>query len=133
MNKVIICFSFFLLINCNIVKKNSNQNELYHKITKIDSINSYYLVYTTKGDSVFQIVSKKEVVESCKKIEIGKDYMLKLTSFRSTAPYIGNIKISPVNDLHIKCFQFEDNTEICKEEGISDLYFTKNLKGLCIK
>lgn len=132
--KKIIAFLFFLcLVSCTMFKKYSSKDREYYKVTKLDSINNYYLIYAMKGDSIFKIVSEKNYVNSCKKIEIGKSYYLELISMSSTAPSIGGIKISPVNYLDVKCFYFSKNTKICKEDGIDELYSTKNLKGLCIQ
>lgn len=112
-------------------KKSKNIDSEFHKVIKIDSINNYYLIYTTKNDSLFKIVSEKSYLNNCKKIKEGKDYPLKVVSMSKSAPSIAGIKISPVNYLDVQCFQFDKNTQICKEEGIDDLYFTKNLNGLC--
>lgn len=131
---IIITFLFFLsLVSCAMFQRGSFKEREYHKVTKLDSINNYYLIYTIKGDSIFKIVSEKNYVDNCKKIEVGKSYPLELISMRSSAPSIGGLKISPVNYLDVRCFQFNENTQICKEDGIDELYFAKDLKGLCIQ
>ncbi len=36
-----------------------------YKVFKIDSINSYYLIYAEKNDTLYKIVSKKEIESGC--------------------------------------------------------------------
>jgi len=114
--------------NKKIIEKKSE-----YMVAKLDSINNYYLIYATKNDSVFKIISKKEHTAKCRPIKKGSNYPFKLKSMRDNAPTIGGIKISPMNHLDIQCFQFEENTIICKEDGIYDLYFAENINGLCFK
>jgi hypothetical protein len=111
-------------------KKNVSDS---YRVTKIDSINYFYLVYAQKKDSLYKIVSKKEAHIDCKKIKVGVSYKFVLHSMRENAPIIGNIKIAPVNYADVNCYQFDEKTKICKEEGIYDLYFVNNLHGLCFK
>lgn len=110
-----------------LVKKNAPN----YFISKIDSINNYYLVYAEKGDSLYKIVSKKSL-NKCIKIETYKEYSLLLHSMSSQAPVINGVKLSPINYLDVSCFRFDKNTDICKEDGIHDLYLSDNLEGLCI-
>lgn len=124
-----IIFSIFI-ISC-VGSRNALEDMNSYSIYKIDSINNYYLIYARKNDSIYKIVSKKEKMEDCKKIKLGKKYNLELQSLKSQTPVIDGVKISPVNYLDINCFTFEDNTQICKEEGVYDLYFAENIKGLC--
>jgi len=133
MKNIMIFLISFFLVSCVMTKKSNYIKREYHKVTKLDSINNYYLIYTIKNDSIFKIVSEKCYLNNCKKIKVGKSYSPKLVSMRSSVPSIGELKILPVNYLDVKCFQFDENTQICKEEGIYDLYFTKDIKGLCLQ
>jgi len=132
MKNCLIFFASIILISCTTNKKIIEKKSEY-MVTKLDSINNYYLIYATKNDSVFEIISKKERTAKCKTIKKGSNYSFKLKSMRDNAHTIGGIKISPMNYLDIQCFQFDENTKICKEEGIYDLYFAKNINGLCFK
>ncbi|WP_277017292.1 hypothetical protein [Flavobacterium lindanitolerans] len=130
MKNLLIILTLLFIASCGTNKKITKQEQQY-RVYKLDSINSYYLIYATLNDSIFKIVSKKDYITDCKKIKIGSNYFFKLKSMRENAPTIGNLKISPINHIDIKCFQFDENTQICKEEGVYDLYFADNLKGLC--
>ncbi|WP_177762022.1 hypothetical protein [Flavobacterium sp. I3-2] len=129
MKTIIMVLVVIFFTSCKIVRNKTKYDE-YHKIIKLDSINDYYLVYTSKNDSIFKIISKKGYVKEGKKVKIGKKYPIKVRSMRDNTPTIKGIKISPINFLDVNCFQFDDSTKICKEEGIYDLYFSKNLKGI---
>ncbi len=105
------------------------QTEISYRVYKIDSINSFYLIYAKGRDSLFKIVSKKESDIIGNKIEVDKAYSFKLhsslTDFR-----IGNVLISPRN-LEVNCFSYYDETQICYEgDSIRDLFHADNLRGL---
>lgn len=123
-----------LLISCKNLHSNINKPESQstYNVYKIDSINNYYLIYAKKHDSIFKIVSLKEQMSDCNKIKKGLNYNFKLHSIRENAPTIGGIKMSPINYMDINCYQFDEETSICKEEGIDDLFFSDNIKSLCI-
>lgn len=115
------------------VKKLENSNYL---ITKIKTINSWVIIYAEKLNSQYKIVVRKDTVSysSCnEKIVVGNYYDLELISRRDNVPIINGIKLQPMNYLDIKCFSYDENTEICiePENGIYDLYYTENIKGLC--
>lgn len=126
---VIIIFG---LIGCSSGILNKKYQNSSYIITNIDSINSYYLVYAKKSDSLFKIVSKKEFVKRGKKIEVGKKYILDLHSRKSEAPIIDGVKIAPVNIIDVMCYNYENDTQICtdRKKGIYDLYTTPDLIGL---
>jgi len=104
-------------------------------IKEIRSKNSWYIIYAQKQDSLYKIVVGKEnkIDTSCKKITVGKYYNLDLKSRRANAPEIGGVKLQPVNYLDVDCYAYDEKTEICIEpkKGIYDLYYTKDLDGLC--
>lgn len=130
---IFLCLSG-LILSCSqfqSVNKKSDLDSCY--VNRIDSIDNFYLIYVDKNDSLFKIVSQKEMIVNCKKIKVGSKYNFVLRSIRNNAPTIGNIKIVPVNHLDTHCYQFDTNTKICKEDGVHDLYFVDNLKGLCFK
>lgn len=134
--KNLIVLLFLISISCSQYKDtttqkqpNKNEAEMY-RVIKIDSINNFYLVYAKKNDTLYKIVSKKEQSDDCKKIKVNNQYKFKLISNRESAPIIRGIKIAPIN---VDCFAFDKETTICteKDKGIYDLYFAKNIKGLC--
>lgn len=130
--KNICIFLGILFISCTSYKqqKTSKLENLYH-VYKLDSINNYYLIYAKKQDTIYKVVSKKEKLANCKMININSDYEFTLHSMRDSAPVINGIKMTPVNYMDINCYQFDENTSICKEKDIYDLYFSDNIKGLC--
>lgn len=106
-----------------------NKKDYKYNVYKIDSINSYYLIYARKGDSLFKIVSKKDKNLLCKSIIQNHYYEFKLHS-QTGEVKIGNV-IIPVS-LHVNCFGYDDSTSICLErDSITALYHGDNIKGLC--
>lgn len=108
-------------------KKN---NESLYKVYKIDSINSYYLIYAKMGKSIYKIVSKKEEFMGLNRIQRNRYYYFKLHSSMANRQ-IGNTVILPQNSLLVNCFSYDDTTQICLESGqIRDLYYADNIKGI---
>lgn len=100
-----------------------------YKVYKIDSINTYYLIYAKRNDSLYKIVSKKEMIASGNKICLNDNYAFKLHSTLSEFR-IGNVTISPKSS-NVNCFAFDKETNICLEgDSIRDLYQADNIKGL---
>jgi hypothetical protein len=96
------------------------------KIYKIDSINNFYVIYGIKKNTRYKIVSKKEQHNNCNPIRPNSYYSFQLSSMLYT---IGNIRIAP--GAPIGCVIVDTATEVCLEDSIYDLYFSKSLKGLC--
>ena len=71
-------------------KSSIKNNIATYNVYKIDSINTYYLIYAKKNDSLYNIVSKKEVVKSGNKIQLNSSYAFNLHSSLSEFR-IGNI------------------------------------------
>jgi hypothetical protein len=113
----------------NVMHKSSLSS---YKVYKIDSINTYYLIYAKKGDSLFKIVSKKESMINCSnKIRLNVSYSFKLHS-SLTGLRIGNVLVSPAELPHVSCYTYDDSTKICVErDSINDLHHADNIKGLC--
>jgi hypothetical protein len=110
----------------------SNKSLSSYKVYKIDSINTYYLIYARKGDSLYKIVSKKNVVGNCDSvIRLNSSYEFELHS-SLTDFKIGKIVVSPKATLNVPCFYYDASTTICLEgDSIRDLYYADNVKGLC--
>lgn len=136
--KAIVYTFLFILISLLILScassRELNQDYSEYRIEKIISKNSWYIVYATKQDTLYKIVTAaNETNEDCSKIAVGKRYELDLKSRRENAPEVNGTKLQPVNYLDIQCFSYDTETEICIEpkKGIYDLHFTDDLNGLC--
>lgn len=109
-----------------------NTSNIY-KVYKIDSINSYYLIYAKKEDSIFKIVSKKQQFENCNIIKENGEYEFDLHS-SLFGRNIGGESIPRPNSLMVNCFSYDDSTKICLEkDSIIDLFYGDNIEGLCFK
>lgn len=119
------------LITNNCYKhKPLTQQLISYTVYKIDSINSYYLIYAKKGDSIYKIVSKKVKITKCSKVTTNHNYAFKLHSSLYNKQ-IGTKKILAQNSLLVNCFYYDKVTSICLEgDSIRDLYSAENLKGL---
>ena len=132
-------FLFLILVvsvSCGLSKLDTSSQRRkqtdFYTVYKIDSINSYYLIYARKGDSLFKIVSKKQVVEDCSSIKEKGEYEFKLHSSLINRQ-IGGESILPQNSLLVYCFSYDDSTKICLErDSINDLSYADNVKGLCV-
>lgn len=122
-----------LFTSCGQFKHLKTDNSGY-AVFKIDSLNNYYLIYAKQKDSTYKIVSKKEKpLFGYRKVKIGNIYDFTLHSRTSQAPIINGVKMSPINYMDVRCFRFDKETDICKEDGIYDLYSADNLKGIYYK
>lgn len=133
--KFTIFYILLTLFSCN-SSKNVNQDKKEtssYLVKEISSINNWNIIYVTKQDSIYKIVTKKENNKNCEKIIVGKSYTFKLNSRKKNVPEINGVKISPVNSLDIQCYSYDEKTDICiePEKGVYDLYHTDNIKGLC--
>lgn len=113
--------------------KHFHNEAVSYRVYKIDSINTYYLIYARKEDSIYKIVSKKIKVDNCYNIEINKSYEFILHS-SLTDRHIGKKRILPQNSQLVTCFNYDDSTTICFEgDSIRDLFYSDNIQGLCFK
>lgn len=134
---------FFLFISCSDTKvskatikvesiANSEEKEMY-KINKIDSVNTYYLIYAKRKDTLYKIISKKESINNCKYLIVGGEYNFLLRSIWNQPIMIGNVNVSPSVTPEVTCLNFDDSTRICLEkDSIKDIHISTNIKGLCI-
>jgi len=115
------------------VLEGKHDNQIY-LVKEIKSINSWYIIYAEKQNSLYKIVTKYDERRSkfSKKIISGNYYILELYPQSDSAPIIGGVKLRPVNYIDMPCFTFDERTAICiePERGIYDLYCTKDLNGL---
>ena len=136
--KVLIYSLLFLVVSScsssNVLNKEKGNSSAY-LIQKIESVNSWYVIYAAKKGNLYKIISGERENQNgkCNKIVIGQYYNFVLHSKRDNPPYIGKVKLQPINYLDIRCYAYDKETEICiePEKGINDLYYTDNLEGLC--
>lgn len=138
-NTVVVLIVVLSLLFCCKGMVYTNQNHFSdsadnYKVFKIDSINSYYLIYAEKNDALYKIVSKKEKESIFNRIQVNHFYPFKLTSRRDNAAVINGVKLSPQNYLDIECYVYDDSTSICIErDSINELHHASNIKGLCFQ
>lgn len=133
---ILACLLFFscgkkIYSPVNQTEQNLAKNDSLYEVYKIDSINTFYIVYAKRKGINFKIVSKKATSTSCNKILVGSSYNLKLKSILKQGVKLGDKIISSSSNLLVTCFTFENNTEICREKDINDLHHAENLIGLC--
>jgi hypothetical protein len=125
---IIIACAQAKLINSSVKSPNKTDSNSY-RVYKIDSINSYYLIYAKKSDTLYKIVSKKEKCENCNMIYVNGVYLFKL---HSSLYLNGKPIIPPASRLEISGLAYDKFTEIKFEgDSIRDLYYADNIKGLC--
>lgn len=130
---LLLLISMFFGACANKFSAKSQIKNLYG-IYKIDSVNSYYLIYAKKRDSLYKIVSSKDGTNKGKKISINNFYKLNLVSIWNQPILINGVNVSPSTTPHVTCLGFDDSTNICIErDSINDLHRADNLRGLYIK
>lgn len=110
-------------------KLNVENNDLYI-VTKVDSINNYYVIYLKKDDDNFKVVSEKTKNTYCNPLKEGQKVSLNLKSFYEKKIKFGNREMT--TSLMVDCFYFDENTKICREKA-HGLYYSEDLEGLCIR
>lgn len=129
--KILILLIF---ISCGYTSKLNHTNTIEEDyfITKIDSVDNYYLIYAKKSNENFKFISEKTHTEYAKIIEVGNKYSLKKESIFEFKIIKNDSIITISNHVNIDCMILGD-TKICKEyeNKIYDVYISKNLKGLC--
>jgi hypothetical protein len=90
-----------------------------YKVNKIKTVRNYYVIYLTRNDSTYKVVSKREKINSCNKIKKNMSYTIEFS------------KVNFLGGSEVDCFQFDKKTIICKEID-TGLYVATNLKGLCL-
>lgn len=133
---IIICFELNFYASSNqyfYLPWSVKQDSLNYKVYRIDSINSYYIIYVKKGQTLYKIVSQKkkgERVKNCNKIIINNFYEFHLHSML----FVNGHSSIPANQKYeISGWRIDDSTTIAFEgDSIRDLYYADNIKGLCI-
>ncbi|WP_373519266.1 hypothetical protein [Pricia sp.] len=105
------------------------------KISKIDSIENYYLIFIENEKEFYKIVSNKNQPKYHNgiKVKSGENYEFKLQPVTNRGAPSTNEKFPrPVNYLDITVCRNFDKTEICTESSY-DLATASNLKGLYLR
>lgn len=131
----IFCF-LALQLGCvtnHISKKVEVNNKQKYTVFKIDSINNYYIIYLSFEKKNYKVVSKKEVITNCRAIKLGDEYNLfNLNRIIIPEDYIPkNVATGSPLEFVPDCIKFDEQTEICRERGMDNIYRSDNLKGLC--
>lgn len=129
----LILFLLGIGLFSSFVKKNNDYMEIEYTVVKIDSIKNWFLIYATRNDSTFKIVSIKTQDCECQKISTGKRYRFELQKRIENVLSKEGLKIIPMNYSGVSGVSFDQNTDIFMpcERDIYGLYSCKNLKGLC--
>lgn len=112
------CFLFSNVAISQTKEKQENKFEIWN----IDSLQTVYIIYAKRNDSIIKIVSKKESFNNCKPILKGLFYQLEVESllkYSASKRHIGGVKYNGV---------------LIKLEGekvVWDLFTCDNLSGLC--
>lgn len=111
-----------------------------YQVARIDSLGPVYLIYARRSDTLFKIVSDKTPAANCAKLQPGGRYKLQLRSLYFTdatreelAQY--PIPMATVGHLGSAGIDWDGKGLLIKMEGdsITDLYYAKNLAGLCLQ
>ena len=128
---LIVCLFLYSCSGQNKISGNQSRKSLY-RIKKVKSVNDWNIIYATKRDSTYKIISKKtnDRHTDCRVIKKGQYYDLALNSRKNNPPVINGVKVNPVN---VECYRYDNSTTICIEpkRNIYDLHDTPNILGLC--
>ncbi|MEE1944589.1 hypothetical protein VRU48_05685 [Pedobacter sp. KR3-3] len=128
MKKLILIFIVSLaFLQCKVFHR--TQNNAF-KVYRIDSIQSYYLIYAQKGELRYKIVSKK-VDNECKSIKVNGLYAFDIHSMSqvngvSTIPSASKYEVSGMAVDNTTTINVENETQW-------DLFYADNIAGLCFK
>jgi hypothetical protein len=96
-----------------------------YKVTRIDSVKNLFLIYATRNDSVFKIVSLNQKGVNCIPLKVNGTYPFILHS-----RFEGKYAIKSQNaDFNISYNYYETFVSLEKDRGIRDLFTADNLKG----
>lgn len=143
MNKVFFLLSFCVLLACNLSKKNttsagmqsSSINKLLgaYQVFKIDSLDNFYLIYATKNDSSYKILSEKTLLTNCNKIFVTGNYDFVLQNAKDIT-ITNESQTLKFYLFNVDCLIYNDSTKICIERSgnfVPALFRATNVKGLC--
>ncbi len=133
MRKLLFYIAAVLFIACSSTRDISNNNvnkeiASQFKIKKIKWFRNQFIIYATRNDSTFKIVSniKHTSVSDSDEIRVGKYYSLDLEKYYPRDSLFG---MSVMPNLGIKYVNYIEVEEKCHYS----LYYAKNMNGLYIE
>ena len=99
------------------------------KIIRLDSIRNVYLIYARQNDTLYKIVSLKDVTHTGRSIVVDSSYRLDLVSL--FIKKFQGYDLSPQTTLDIGGISYAGTTIKVERDSIVDLYRARNVKGLC--
>ena len=104
------------------------QAPIGYKISRIDSVKNLYIIYATRNDSLFKIISLNQKANNCVSLKVNCTYALKLHS-----RFEGKYAIKPPGaDFNVEYNYYGTFVSLERWRGINDLFTCDNLKGLCL-
>lgn len=122
MKAILYLFGACFLFSNGAISQTKEKQENKFEIWNIDSLQTVYIIYAKRNDSIIKIVSRKENFNNCKPILKGLFYQLEVQSllkYSASKRHIGGVKYNGV---------------LIKLEGekvVWDLFTCDNLSGLC--
>ena len=109
-------------------------SEVFAKVSKIDSIANYYLVFIENREEYFKVVSDKNQAKYHNgiKLEIGENYKFRIQQITDRRPPVSNDRFTLTNYLDIAQCRYFGKTEICTSSSF-ELATASNLKGLYLR
>ena len=110
-----------------------------YKVVRVDSLKDVYLIYARRNDSLFKIVSDKELSARCVNIKSGQYYKFSLRSLLYTDLTPEEKKhslpgLASFDTHHMGSLDYDGKgLLITLGDSIRDLYYAKNITGLCFK
>lgn len=133
MRKILFFIAAMLFIACSSTRDISNNNvnkeiASQFKIKKIKWFRNQFIIYASRNDSTFKIVTdvKNTTVSDCDEIRVGKSYNLDLVKYY---PHDSLFGMPVMPNLGIKYVNYIEVEEKCHYS----LYYAKNLNGLYIE
>lgn len=129
-NIIFITISLFVIISCKPAKIQCTDG--VYLITKIDSVDNYYIIYAKQNSQNCKLLSEKSSSNCEKKITVGKKFCLATESIFTMKVRVNDTVKEISNNVNIDGILI-GTTKISKEydKGIFDVLKSKNLVGLC--
>lgn len=123
MKAALILFFLMLIITPTPYKGSSQITKTkLHRIIRIDSVDQVYLIYTSKNNCLFKIMSAKEKLNDCNALELNQYYDLDVMSYFEGRDIV---------ILELAGVEFNGTEILFERDSINDLYVANNIKGLC--
>jgi hypothetical protein len=139
--KILICIGFFFIAaSCCSFRKQNNGNrsnsssQTRYLVKRTDQLNdSIFILYATKNDALYKIVSFRYAKSKCDEIKVGEYYLFNLKSLirppgsESTIDSLGLAVMAQ----NVDAIMYHDNFIFLEKDlNIIDVYEATNLDGL---